>query len=158
MITPDDITKRTKAWLDSFHPKTTPDLPEEKQKFIRKTLGYAGRMLSGSKRAVKNKDGREHFAVWNANLIIEGYGKVWYGDIDITNEEDELKAIAKEVKAKVYVLREHDARFSNENAPKIENAVYTTDGVTGSVGDTVAAYYERDAKSGDYLTKGKSNE
>jgi hypothetical protein len=77
-----------------------------------------GRMISGSKTAPKG-----HVCVFNANLCtIEG-GKFWFGDIDLTDDADDLKRIAADKGCPVYVLREMDARFQNEANPRFENAV-----------------------------------
>ena len=72
---------------------------------------YPGRMISGSKHAPEG-----HLAVFNGNIITEKYGKIWYGDLNITKEFDQLKDIADEIQQDLYILREHDARFENENA------------------------------------------
>jgi hypothetical protein len=77
-----------------------------------------GRMISGSKRGPEG-----HVCVFNANLCTRSGGKVWFGDIDITADAEQLKALAAEKGEDVYVLREHDARFQNEAKPLLGNAV-----------------------------------
>lgn len=77
-----------------------------------------GRMISGSKTAPKG-----HFCVFNANLCTKGGGKFWFGDVDLTDDAEQLKMAAKERGEDVYVLRERDARFTNEAKPLFENAV-----------------------------------
>lgn len=84
-------------------------------------LGMAGAMLSGSKSAYERAH-PDNLVVFNANLIVEGSGKIWYGDIDITESEDALQRVADQL-GKVYVLREGDARFKYEDNPRLENAV-----------------------------------
>ena len=71
----------------------------------------AGRMISGSKRAPEG-----HVAVFNGNIVIEKHGKIWYGDLNLTLEREKLQAIANELCRDLYILREHDARFDNEDA------------------------------------------
>lgn len=83
-------------------------------------LGMPGIMLSGSKRS---RPGEE--IVWNANLVLEGRGKQWFGDLDLIRSAAALQRIADRTNCKVYVLREHDARFETENNPRLENAVRT---------------------------------
>ncbi|HLL74862.1 MAG TPA: hypothetical protein VK421_06320 [Pyrinomonadaceae bacterium] len=83
-------------------------------------LGMAGAMVSGSKRA---RPGQE--VVWNANLILDGPGKCWFGDVDLIQSADALQRIAERTGRKVYVLREHDARFETEKNPRLERAVRT---------------------------------
>ena len=52
---------------------------------------------------------------FNANIFVEGHGKIWYGDIDFTLDENTLKLIAAELNTDLYILREMDGRFENEN-------------------------------------------
>ncbi len=85
---------------------------------------YCGRLISGSKKAPEG-----HQCVWNANIITESQGKVWWGDIDITKEASKLKAIAAEAGEPLYVLREMDCRFNTEKDPVavlISKAVWST--------------------------------
>jgi hypothetical protein len=86
-----------------------------------------GRMISGSKRGPKG-----HVCVFNANLCTNKGIKIWFGDIDITADAEDLKRLAADKKCTIYVLREKDARFQNEANPKLENAVAwaTSDQVT----------------------------
>ena len=79
-----------------------------------------GRMLSGTKNAPKG-----HVCVWNGNICIKSKGKIWYGDLDITADAKKLAEYAKEVGETIYILREMDARFTNEAAPRYENAIAT---------------------------------
>ena len=74
-----------------------------------------GRMVGGSKSGYRHSH-PDNVVVFNANIIIAKQDKVWYGDIDITLERDKLQAIADELHRDLYILREHDARFENENA------------------------------------------
>lgn len=137
---------------ESNKPSPFPMLPDEKYNVIKKKLGCSGCMLSGSKRAPKNKEGKEHLVVWNANLLLPTYGKVWFGDIDITKSESILKEIALALDTEVYILREMDARFGKENNPDFSLAVYKTDGKTSTINKQYEQYYERD-KKGNLLTK-----
>lgn len=77
-----------------------------------------GRMISSSKTAPKG-----HVCVFNANICTKSNGKIWFGDIDLTDDHKDLAAMAVEQGEPIYVLREMDARFMNEAAPKFENAV-----------------------------------
>lgn len=75
-------------------------------------------MISGSKTGPKG-----HVCVFNANLCTKGKGKFWFGDIDLTDDIEQLKMAAQDQGEDVYVLREIDARFHNEASPLFENAV-----------------------------------
>jgi hypothetical protein len=77
-----------------------------------------GRMISGKKRC---PDG--HVCVFNANVCLKSKGKIWFGDLDLTLDADELLRLAAELREDVYVLREMDARFTTESSPRYENAV-----------------------------------
>lgn len=77
-----------------------------------------GRMISGSKQSPKG-----HVCVFNANLCTKADGKFWFGDIDLTDDAADLKKLAAEKGCDIFVLREMDARFTNEASPKFKNAV-----------------------------------
>jgi hypothetical protein len=143
MINKEDFDKALDAWIAKISPDSNrPQLSPEQQALIKENLGYCGQMLSGSKQPIRTA-GRSHLMVWNGNLVVEGFGKVWYGDIDVTRDEKKIKKIALGFKSTVYVLREMDARFETENNPQIKNAVYITDGLTSSLGESVIKYYQR---------------
>lgn len=73
-----------------------------------------GRLISGSKSFYreKNPDNEVYF---NANIFVLGEGKIWYGDIDVTLERESLEEIAREIGKDLFILRESDGRFQNEN-------------------------------------------
>ena len=75
-----------------------------------------GRMISGSKSLYRSKY-PEHEVYFNANIVIESAKKVWYGDIDFHFDSVKLQEICNELKEPVYILREMDGRFENENQP-----------------------------------------
>jgi len=85
-------------------------------KLLDKTFGSCGKLLSSSKSALG--------IIYNGNIIIEGCGKVWYGDFRLI-DESKLQEIANTINKTIYLLREHDARFENEANPKLEKAVFT---------------------------------
>lgn len=58
----------------------------------------------------------DHFFVFNANIVVKSYGKVWWGDVDATAEAATLKNIANEIGTDLYVLYESDARWGFENS------------------------------------------
>ena len=72
-----------------------------------------GRMISGSKSGYQERYPNNK-AVFNANIVTETRGKIWYGDIDLSIDSVELMGIAKELGESLYILREMDARFENE--------------------------------------------
>lgn len=96
--------------------------------FLRHGL-MMGRMIAGSKSGYCSMF-PDHIVVFNANIITEKSGKIWHGDLDITIEEDKLKKVSSKLGEPLYILREHDARWGNENkTPKelIKHSVYKID-------------------------------
>jgi len=75
-----------------------------------------GRMISGSK-SMYHERFPDHEVYFNANIVLESNGKVWYGDIDFTLDKSKLQEIADVLGEPLYVLCEMDARFENENKP-----------------------------------------
>ena len=86
------------------------------------TIGSIGRMISGSKSGYFSSR-PDHLVIFNANLCVDGEGKVWYGDLDLTLDKDKLSSAAVAAGLDIYVLREMDARFENESNPKLKEAV-----------------------------------
>jgi len=95
---------------------------------IVKILGRSGRMVSFSKGryTFSNPD---NIVIFNANIFNSKKEKIWYGDLDLSTEDiDKINQLAIELKDTLHVLREMDGRFECEGKPKINNAVYTTNG------------------------------
>jgi len=96
------------------------------QQYVKATeiLGMCGRMISASK-SMYESPVADSVVVFNGNICTES-GKIWYGDIDVGVDEAKLKALAEAIGEKIYILREHDARFDNETAPLLDKAVWTS--------------------------------
>ena len=73
-----------------------------------------GRMISQSKSGYRDRH-PQHDVMFNANIIIEGANKAWFGDLDITIDRPLLEEIAKALDKDLYILKEMDARFGAEN-------------------------------------------
>lgn len=86
-------------------------------------LGNHGRMISGSKSSYYQRH-PDNLIVFNANVCTDN-GKVWYGDLDVTLDSDKLQQAAEVLNCRLYVLYEMDARFDNEDRPRLEKAVVT---------------------------------
>lgn len=86
------------------------------------TIGWPGRMISGSKSAYSDSH-KQNVPIFNANLCTKNRGKIWFEDLDLTLDKDKLAILAIEINEDVYVLRELDARFENAESPKFEEAV-----------------------------------
>jgi len=84
-------------------------------------LGHAGAMISQSKSDYSRRF-PNNVVVFNGNVCTKGHGKLWHGDIDATKSEDKLKKLAAALEEDVYVLREMDGRFENEEKPLFDKA------------------------------------
>jgi hypothetical protein len=113
-------------------------------KIILSHLGINGRMISGSKSGYC-KNFPKSIAVFNANIIAETspsiYEKIWFGDLDITNDEVAIRKIALELGCKIWVLPELAARFEHEEKPLMGQYIFMTDGKDYELGNS---YYKRD--------------
>ncbi len=86
-----------------------------------------GRMISSSKTSYMATH-PDDLVVFNANIISDKtMQKIWHGDLNVTEDTEALMALADELQTTLYVLREMDARFENEEHPLIENAVAIVD-------------------------------
>lgn len=86
-------------------------------------LGPAGKLLSASK-VSDDKFQPDHVTVFNANVCIDGPRKIWFGDLDLTEDEPRLAVLARALDTKVYVLNERDGRFGGRDEnPLLERAV-----------------------------------
>lgn len=106
---------------------TGPPLPSEYQPVAatlaaEDVLGPRGAMISHSKSGYSDRF-PQNVAIFNANVCTEKDGKIWHGDLDVTDSEEDLACLAFILEQTVYVLYESDARFQNEKNPRFENAV-----------------------------------
>jgi hypothetical protein len=73
-----------------------------------------GRMIAASK-STYCKEHQGELVIFNANVLTEKRGKIWYGDLNLTLDFDKLKNIADKLCEDLYILMEGDARFGYEN-------------------------------------------
>lgn len=109
-------------------------------------LGGPGRMICGSKGQYRS-DNPQNVPIFNANIVSDSGEKLWHGDLDLTVDEDRIKAVARELGTQLYVLYEMDARFENEESPKLENAIYWTDGEVSNIGLNWGTSFYRNDKN-----------
>ena len=89
---------------------------------------YDARMIAGAKWDYTGEH-EDDLIIFNANVLILDYGKVWYGDLNLTQDYMILKSIADALNTELYVLWESDGRFGKENKPideLIEKSVWNT--------------------------------
>ena len=87
------------------------------------------RMIGGSK-SIYRKEYPKDLAIFNANVFMKDVGKVWYGDLNLTEDYVTLKSIAESLDTTLYVLWEMDGRFGEEKKPideLIKKAAWNTD-------------------------------
>ena len=107
--------------------KPTPTVLEIHQYFNAHSF-HNGRMIGGSKTGYRNMH-PDDLIIFNANVLMPGYGKVWYGDLNLTEDYLALKEIAQNLNTELYVLRESHARFGEEDKPideLFDKAVWNT--------------------------------
>ena len=122
----DKTIKLTGEYPSDFKP--TMSVMEIQQYFDAYSF-HDGRMIGGSK-SHYHMEHPDDLIVFNANVLMTGYGKVWYGDLNLTEDYLVLKDIAKSLNSTLYVLWERDGRFGEENKPideLIKKAVWNTD-------------------------------
>lgn len=85
-------------------------------------LGSVDRMLCRSKSFYRAAH-PDHVVLFNANLVTESRGKIWFGDLDLTIDRERLVRLANSLGEPLYVLREFDARFSTARDPAFHQAV-----------------------------------
>lgn len=68
--------------------------------------------------------------IWNANVFCGTKGKIWWGDFDLVTDKKKLRTVARRLRNRLYLLREHDGRFEKENLPHravVKAAVWNTE-------------------------------
>jgi len=105
-------------------PKSIPDM-----ELIFEAFNFdCARMLGGSK-AMYRRNRPDDLIVFNANVIMPGFGKIWYGDLNLTEDYLTLQKIAECLNTTLYILWEMDARFGTEMesiADLIKKAIWNT--------------------------------
>ena len=86
------------------------------QKIFEAYKFFDGRMIGGSKTTYR-KNHPDDLIVFNANIVISEYGKVWYGDINLTEDYLVLREIAECLNTTLHILWEMDCRFGKESRP-----------------------------------------
>lgn len=72
-------------------------------------LGFPGAMLSGSKCTPLGKE--DHTIYWNACVFDSAGTQIWHGDLDVTDREADLRALAQRLGEAIWVTPEQPWRF-----------------------------------------------
>jgi hypothetical protein len=136
------------------------DVSVSVQDTVRLILGHTSRLIAGSKSTYK-KTYPKNLVVFNSNVVVEGLGKVWHGDLDLTRDEALLVRLAELTDREVYVLPEMAGRFENEKNPKLSQTVYKVSRVQMFswhvyIGEVKCKYYARHRRSGIIQEKTKA--
>jgi len=121
----DKTIKLTGEYPSDFKPDM---IVEGIQQYFESHSLYVARMIGGSKTGYCTEY-PDDLIVFNANVLIPDYGKVWYGDLNLTQDYILLKSIAESLNTTLYVLWESDGRFGEENKSideLIKKAVWNT--------------------------------
>ena len=122
----DKTIKLTGEYPSDFKPSIS---VQEIQQHFEAYNFYSGRMIGGSKSGYSSQHPDE-LIVFNANVLMKDIGKVWHGDLNLTEDYLVLKDIAKSLNTTLYVLWESDGRFGEEDKPLtalLDKAVWSTD-------------------------------
>jgi hypothetical protein len=122
----DEIIKLTEPYPSDFKPSMT---VMEIQKHFDAHGFYDARMISGHKWDYESNH-KDDLIIFNANVLMPNYGKVWYGDLNLTEDYKTLKKISDSLNTILYILWEMDGRFGEENKSideLISKAVWNTD-------------------------------
>jgi len=106
-------------------------LVEETQQHFESHGFNTARMIGGSK-SIYRKEHPKDLIIFNANVFMKDIGKVWYGDLNLTQDYIILKSIADSLNTTLYVLWEMDARFGKEKKSideLIKKSAWNTDEV-----------------------------
>ena len=122
----DKTIKLTGEYPSDFKPSVS---VQEVHQYFDAYSFHKGRMIGGSK-SYYRKEHPDDLIIFNANVLMSDYGKVWYGDLNLTEDYLVLKDIAQSLNSTLYVLWEMDGRFGDENKSideLIKKAVWNTD-------------------------------
>ena len=126
----DNVIDKTIKLTGEYPSDFKPDMIVEGiQQYFESHSLYVARMIGGSKMGYRTEH-PDDLIVFNANVLIPDYGKVWYGDLNLTQDYILLKSIAESLDTTLYILWEMDARFGEEKKPideLIKKSVWNTD-------------------------------
>ena len=108
----DKTIKLTEPHPSDFKPSMT---VMEIQKHFDAHGFYDARMISGHKWDYESNH-KDDLIIFNANVLMPNYGKVWYGDLNLTEDYKILKKISESLNTTLYILWEMDGRFGVRSA------------------------------------------
>ena len=118
MITPHETPSRPCSTLVLSGPPLPVDL-EFKEHELSRIFGKAGLSFGrcfGSKSGYRRANRKAVF-IPNGNVFCRTHGKIWWGDLDLNCDKPALEKVARRLRCRLYVLREHDGRFEKADLP-----------------------------------------
>ncbi len=95
---------------------------DEIEKIFRTYHLYSGRMIGGSKSGYHSTHPNDDI-LFNANIFIPSLGKVWWGDLNITLDNEALQEVCNKIGEEMIIVSEMLGRFEAEERlyKEIEN-------------------------------------
>ncbi len=126
-------------------------------------LGMAGRMIAGSKSGYC-KAYPQNVPIFNSNLAVKtgAFGKkaekIWHGDLDLTEDCAKLRKLSEDLEKPLYVIREMDGRFGNEENPILDEYVVKVEKDKVTIGSYYENYYMLEEIDNKICVKMKTKE
>ena len=73
-----------------------------------------GRSITSDSKSKYCIDHSDDLIIFNANVVSKCKGKIWYGDLNLSEDFDKLKNIADIMREDLYVLMEGDAIYDDQ--------------------------------------------
>jgi hypothetical protein len=104
-----------KPWKSNYHKTNMETYNDTYAETFYQQGVFPGRMIAGSKSRYREMHPNNR-VFFNANIFLLDEGKIWWGDLDITEDRDLLETISNSIGKKLYVLAEFDGRFLDDSA------------------------------------------
>jgi len=75
-----------------------------------------GRLIAGSKSFYRKRHPNDD-VIFNANIFIKSKGKIWYGDLNLTQDAKNLQKVCDDLNEEMIIVTEMLGRFDAENRP-----------------------------------------
>lgn len=99
------LYSRNTPFKEPVHSEVTVNLSSDAERI----LGMCGTMLSDSKRTPPGRE--NHTIYWNACVFLDEGTQIWFGDLDLIENANKLKELAKVAGRKILVTPEQPFRF-----------------------------------------------
>ena len=76
---------------------------------------YLARLISGSKSMYRKQFPDDNTIIFNANIFTKSHGKIWYGDLHISKDCQNLQKIVNKIGEEMIIVSEMFGRFGAED-------------------------------------------